>query len=334
MKHSPLTFLSVFTLGILSTLPAFSQNAEARGDTLYYEVNARLLVQDRQTASNDLAAWAEVHQGYFTMKTLEQIDFRLPDESVTDLLDYLEEISEEVVEYNQNTRDLREELLSNHSALEAREEILAKNISYIASSDVEGTLTLEKEIRRLMNEIDMYRGMIRRMENDRRYARISVMLTFRNQSIPDARPSRFNWINTVDFYNYMQHGSLSAQRGFGGPDIPLPAGFALIDKSPEFLAISPEGVRMRVRKTENYPEKDAAFWQEALFSYLSGRGYIGLSEEVSKLQFENQSFAVRFWGVPYGNEDYIYITGIKQERSSIQILEIAGPAQYVKDYFP
>ena len=157
------------------------------------------------------------------------------------------------MEYSQNTHDLREQLLASRSALEAREEILAKNISYIDSSDVEGTLTLEKEIRRLMNEIDMYRGIIRKMENDRSYALVTVRLTFQNQTIPDSRPSRFDWINSVDFFDFLYNGRLSGRSGFGGPRMELPEGFALIDDSPEFLAISPEGVKLRVRKTDNYP---------------------------------------------------------------------------------
>lgn len=302
-------------------------------DSLYYELNVRLLVQDRQTASNLISRWAENKGGYYTVKNNEQIVFRLPDSEITNLRPYLEEISEELVEYNQNSYDLREQLLSSRSALEAREEILAKNISYIASSDVEGTLTLEKEIRRLMDEIDMYRGVLRKMENDRNYALVSVMLTFRNQTIPDSRPSNFNWINTVDFYDFIQYPRMYNKTGFGGPKIDLPEGFALIDKSPEFLAISPEGVRLRVRKTDNYPEKSTEFWQKTLFTYLGERGYIPLGE-TTELDFGENIFSVRHWGVPYGNEDYIYISGIRLKGNKIELLEIAGPARYVREYFP
>ena len=112
----------------------------------------------------------------------------------------------------------------------------------------------------------------------------------------------------------------------------LPEGFALIDDSPEFLAISPEGVKLRVRKTNNYPKKSVGFWEEALFSYLSGRGYVAVGSE-SDLDFGEAPFAARTWGVSYGNEDYLYITGLRLMKNKIEILEIAGPALYVREYF-
>ena len=203
---------------LLSITFLFSSFLSAQDeDTLSFEIDARLLVKDRQTASDELARWAESRGGYFTRKTDEIIDFRIPDEQTSSLLIYLEQISLEVVEYSQNTSDLREQLLSTRSALEAREEILAKNISYIDSSDVEGTLTLEKEIRRLMNEIDSYRGRLRRMENDRQFARVEILLTFQSQSIPDSRPSRFDWINHVDFFSFMNASILTPRKRMGQP---------------------------------------------------------------------------------------------------------------------
>ncbi len=325
LKKKILLLLSLTTL-----LSSFLTAQEE--DTLAFEVHARLLVQNRQTASDELARWAESRGGYFTRKTDEIIDFRVPDEQIVSLVSYLEEISLEVVEYSQSTSDLREQLLSSRSALEAREEILAKNISYIDSSDVEGTLTLEKEIRRLMNEIDSYRGRLRRMQNDRQFARVEVLLTFQSQSIPDSRPSRFDWINQVDFYSFMNSSILTPRSGWGGPEITLPEGFALVDDKPRFLAVSPEGVRIRVSRRENYPQQSRDFWKDALFTNMEDRGYISLDSS-SSINLGGEDFAVRWWGVPYGNEDYSYITGLRLSKGKIEVLEIAGPAVFVKEYF-
>ena len=328
--------LPLLLTALFLTAPAYTQDAPDKDETLFYQISARLLVKDRQAAADSLSRWAEEQNGYFTIKNLEQIEFRLPARALAGLMPYLEEISEELVDYNQNSQDLREQLLSSRSALEAREEILSKNISYISSSDVEGTLTLEREIRRLMNEIDMYRGILRKIENDRRYARISVMLSFRNQSIPDSRPSSFDWINRVDFYSFMGQNILSGKAGFGGPAITLPEGFALVDKSPDFLALSPEGIRLRVKRFDNYPEKAGKFWQEALFSYLSEKGYLAMKSITAvpdKLELGGETFITRTWGVPYGNEDYLYMTGLRIVKKKIELVEIAGPASYVKEYF-
>jgi len=319
-------------LTILCILLPLSLPAE-EADTLYYEITARLLVGDRQEAADSLTGWAESRGGYFIRKSLDEVTLRLPDGEVPGLRAYLEEISDEVVDYSQNTFDLRESLMQSRSALEARQEILEKNISYIATSDVEGTLTLEQEIRRLMNEIDAYSGMLRKMENDRSYAAVTVLLSFRTRTLPDSRPSRFDWVNSVDFYRFQEADMTWRRSGWGGPSLPLPEGFALVDDQPEYRAVSPEGVRLRLRSEKNYPEQSGAFWREALFGYLEGRGYVPVGGEETLSLDEGGEFTLRKWGVPLGNDDYLYLTGLRLNRGKIEILEISGLARYVKEYF-
>ena len=65
----------LISLGLLLTAALSAQDRE---DTLYYEVNARLLVKDRQQAADALTDWAEKQNGYFVYKTQEQISLRLP----------------------------------------------------------------------------------------------------------------------------------------------------------------------------------------------------------------------------------------------------------------
>ena len=105
-----------------------------------------------------------------------------------------------------------------------------------------------------------------------------------------------------------------------------------MDDKPRFTAVSPEGVRIRVSRKENYPEQTQEFWKDALFTHMEDRGYLSLNSPAS-LNLGGEDFTVRWWGVPYGNEDYSYITGIRIGKGKIEVLEIAGPAVYVKEYF-
>ena len=60
-----------------------------------------------------------------------------------------------------------------------------------------------------------------------------------------------------------------------GVDLEIPEGFARVEKSPEYtLAVSPEGLKLRIRTTENYPVKDLVFWKEALETQLQQEGYV------------------------------------------------------------
>lgn len=302
-------------------------------DTLHLAVNAQVMVFDRSVAADELADWAVENGGYFTWKSEESIRIRVPDEKAIPFRAYLEDLSEVMIDYNQSAYDLREDLNSSRSALEAREEILLKNLSYLSSSDVEGTLELEKEIRRLMGEIDGYRGMLRRLEHDRKMAVIDVSLSFRQQTIPDRLPSNFSWINDMDFYRFINSSMYqSGGLGLGVALIDLPVGFALIDKSPVFLAISAEGVRLRVRKIDNYPEQSAEFWAKALESDLRNRGYLAF-ESVGKKDWGGEvQFTSSLWALPLGNEDYLYLTSLRLKGGKLEVLEMAGKAEYMMSY--
>jgi len=321
--------LSVLLILLLAT--AFAAADEE--DTLFKEVGASILVFDPIHASEILSFWAEENGGYFTWKSEDSVRLRVPDLSINSFRSFLEDNSEFVIQYNQSTRDLREELSGVRSALEAREEILQKNLTYLSSSDMEGTLELEREIRRLMGEIDRYKGQLRRLENDSRMAVIQVELSFQHQSIPDTRPSRFDWINGLDFYDFMY---ITMQNnggpGFSPAAIPLPEGFALVDKSPEFLAISPEGVRLRVRKVKNYPEQSVDFWIDTLEKELSNRGYISVDKIPDFNWLEDKSFDFSLWALPWGNDNYLYLTGLRVEKGRIEILEMAGSSEYMLQY--
>ncbi len=326
MKYKYFSVIFIILLAV-STVSAFEN------DSLYIAVNTVLLVFDRTDASDELASWAEENGGYFTLKSEEHVSIRVPDEKVKSFRAFLGTVSEVVLQYEQSGRDLREELMLNRSALEAREEILAKNLLYLSSSDMEGTLELEREIRRLMNEIDSYRGRLRLLENDSTMARIDVALSFQSQSVPESRPSSFEWVNTVDFYGFMDKYLMDIRRiGFGSSLIPLPEGFALIEKSPEFTAISPEGVRLRVRTVRNYPEQSIGFWTDTLSNELEERGYVHVVTSLPDSWDDGEVFDSLLWALPLGNLDYLYLTGIRLNGGKIEILEMAGVAEFVMGY--
>lgn len=307
--------------------PLFSE------DNLYHEISAQLLVKDRQRASENLSDWTEAQGGYFTIRSLDRLTLRIPDNKLEELKVLLENESEEILDFSQNAFDLREGILMSQSYLDAREELLARNTEYLDKSDLEGTLSLEMEIRRLMQEIDSLRGVLRKYDNDRQFARVDLNISFKNQSIPEGRDSRFDWINELDFFNFINSPTEMSGGISKGPALPLPEGFALADKKPWFQALSPEAVRLRLKNVDNYPEQKAEFWKKALFTHMEGLGYIALDKDKTLNLDDKEPFQTRSWGVPLGRKDYIYITGIRLNRNKIEILEIAGEAEYIRSYF-
>ncbi|NEQ78536.1 MAG: hypothetical protein F6K23_39430 [Okeania sp. SIO2C9] len=98
------------------------------GSTLYHEINARLMVKDRRIAGDRLSAWCENLGGYYTVKSQDHLSLRLPAEKLEELTAVLEAESSEVLDYSRNAFDLKEDLMMSASALEAREELLERNL--------------------------------------------------------------------------------------------------------------------------------------------------------------------------------------------------------------
>ncbi len=222
---------------------------------LSHYINSQLLVKDSEEAGDRLVEWCELNGGYYINRTQDYILFRLPNDYVNDLKPFLESITEELVEFSKNSTNLNPRVSELKSGIKAREDILDQNLYYLESSDIEGTLTLEIEIRRLRDEVDNYKGELRKLENDLDMATISIDITFRSRSINNWEYSAFQWVNLIDFYNLINHSISQDTLGMFGPKPTIPDGFALVQKSPLLRAISPEGGLFVVSNYKNYPEQ-------------------------------------------------------------------------------
>jgi len=105
-------------------------------------------------------------------------------------------------------------------------------------------------------------------------------------------------------------------------DVEKPEGFAEARSGGMYHAVSPEGVRYRVRYVKNYPVKEIDFWQKALKIHLEKEGYDLVSEQVYQTGDKKGVFFE--WGAPYGHENYIYMTAIAVFGKKIAIAEAAG----------
>jgi len=122
--------------------------------------------------------------------------------------------------------------------------------------------------------------------------------------------------------------------------ITKPEGFAEIKEkgsyrtrgsSELYRAVSPEGMILKIRKEKNYPPMELEFWAKTLQNHLIKEGYILISEQGS---FETETNKGMFfeWGLPYGNEDYIYLTALLVFDKEIIIGETAALQSIYKNY--
>ncbi|MCP4297516.1 MAG: hypothetical protein GY786_18110, partial [Proteobacteria bacterium] len=315
---------------IIVLLRFISSLVSADENYLFISIDSTIMASDPDDIAETLSNWAGENGGYFTHLSTDRVILRFPWEKAADFRSYLVDVSDEVFSYSSSSSDLREHILSGKSGIEARSEILQKNLELVENADFGGTLYLEQEILRLMSEIEQLKGGLRKAENDREMVYAAIQINFRSHSLPQNIPSSFDWINTLSFTNFIE-GPFFDSSGWGSFDIELPEGFALVDKRGVYRAISPEGVRFQVRKGKNYPLKGIDFWSTALMHHLEETGYQRKDEgELIEIGNGNRLFAVE-WGLSAGNRDYLYMTAIVPFRKKIYIIEAAGEISAFKN---
>jgi hypothetical protein len=204
----PMPVIATLCAVVLVSLFSLAFPTQIHGEQyLSRSMRAQIMVADPERTAQRIAAWTERSGGYYIFKSMDLVVVRVPMEDLEKLRALTEKEAEQVVSINFEALDLRESILRTQSGIQSREEILRKNLFYLDRADVEGTLAIEREILRLLQEIENLKGRLRKLTADIKFARAEIHLSFIEQTLPQDVPSSFQWINTIDFYGFVQGGN-------------------------------------------------------------------------------------------------------------------------------
>ena len=123
--------------------------------------------------------------------------------------------------------------------------------------------------------------------------------------------------------------------GCAKPRVHKPQGFAEVKSGmfsgQVYKAISPEGMLFRVRSVKNYPFMGLEFWGDSLKNQLIKEGY-HQSGDMVRLKSDKSDGILYEWILPYGSDDYIYMTAIMLSGKRIIIAESAAQHTVYKKY--
>ncbi len=186
-------------------LTGLTQTVEGE-NYLYQNIEATVLVVDPDQAADSLELWVEQTGGYTLLKSSDQVILRLPFGSIPQLRTKLDDLSEDILEISPQSQDLREQILEAQAKINSREEVLRRSLALLDQADVQGTLAIEKEILTLIDEIEQLKGALQKLNIDRTFSRAEISLRYLEQTLPENIPSSFDWINSVDFYSFINQG--------------------------------------------------------------------------------------------------------------------------------
>jgi hypothetical protein len=181
--------------------PALADSA-TEASALWARVVVKVADRDRSAAAVQAAAEAE--GGYFTEKSERGLTVRVPVEKA-DAFIALAERQGQRLERSLRRDDLGEELLRKTAALKAKQKIQAQYLDLLAQADLQGTLTIEKELVQLTAEIETLEGRLRHLQHRLRLAEVQVLFEFQEREAPAPTGiSSFAWLNTLNLSDLLE----------------------------------------------------------------------------------------------------------------------------------
>jgi hypothetical protein len=272
----------------------FVQQAKER--KIVYTADLALSVLNMEKARQEIDAIVKAHGAFYQDATLEKVSIRIApeefDAALKDLAGLGETLSREV-----KSDDVTAQYFDLAIRIEVAEKSRQRLIDLLATAkEVKDVLEVERDIRRLTEEIETIKGQMRVMSDRIAYATINVQLLERmpDQTKLQRRLSenRFPWIGRLQLTTMMDSvrgdapidGGSWFKRTFAGPlfaldvkgDQGVPEGFVPLLHTRDLLfATTAEDYRLRVLYHEPRQESDLDFWARAIkaeFEY--NRGYV------------------------------------------------------------
>jgi hypothetical protein len=302
-----------------------------------YTANLGLKVSNITTTRKAIEELVRHFDGFIQRETLKVISFRVRPEHFDAALAEIEKMGE-VTERGVSSEDVTEEYFDMSLRVEvaekSRERLLEVLKGAVQAKDI---LEIERDIRRLTEEIEGMKGRLRVLQNQIAYATITVTLTERVQD--QARPSRripaprFEWIRDIGLDVVL--GPVPLEARLEGPNLlsrllvgkpfqlgvekkkVAPDGFAVLKyDGEELIASTAEDYRLRVLAMEPRQESELKFWADALASELGdNRGYMVKQPESFDLESKDLKATVLRCETSFGGERWNYEVWLIQRAS-------------------
>ena len=308
-------------LTLVSASLLFSGAAPAGEEVVSGSITVK--VAQRDEASAAVVAQAREAGGWFSQLASDHVTLRVPSAQVEPMMDFATGLG--VLADRQISRsDYSMELSQARARLATREEMLEQYMQVLEAASSKAVVTVEREVTRLVHEIEELKGRIRYLEDQVGYGTVHVWFQFRDRSAPvNDGSSSFSWLNSLNLVDLL--GDFRWLEGRGNTTTFLaapPDGFAPYESKKLYRAVSPDGVVFRVRAAEHEPEADLAFWKEAMHERMEAAGYNFLSE--AEVQASGTQGTLLELTAPYGTDDYTYLLAVFPAGKELVIVEAAG----------
>jgi hypothetical protein len=165
-----------------------------------YHVTTSLVLKttDKKAAQAQLSSKIENMDGWLLTANLDEIRFRLPQDSVKHFLGMVDSMGI-TTDKNYSRIDVTYDYMKLTASLQAKSSLLKQYFDILDSSGTQGIYAVSREIADLQNNIELLKGQIMGMVERMDYAEIRISFNFTDRRVPlVSGHSDFEWLNTVN----------------------------------------------------------------------------------------------------------------------------------------
>lgn len=287
--------------------PEASAVKEAKPSTrkVIYTGTLTLQVANKTTGREDVDKIVKKYDGIILTATLDEVTFKVAPEKFEAAMNDLAQLGE-VSAREIKSEDVTAQFYDLNLRIDVAEASRKRLMELLGKSGaVKDVLEVERDLRRLTEEIEQLKGVLRQMQDRIDLATITVRLQEKRMIEQPRRhsiSSNFAWLNGIGLDRVLTqiptdaslHGEWSLRRVFQGPpfrlatgsEALLPAGFLpVFYDDTQLLGATPQDNRLSVQYFKLRQKGDLGFWADALAEECkSFRGYIVLGREEVKLR--------------------------------------------------
>lgn len=181
--------------------------ASAGDDTFTQEYSYSMFASDREKAVARLRGYADEQKGYVKFYSNDKVVLRLPVERVSRIREAILDtgfIGDEKIKRT----DVGETLVELRTRLKTKETLLASLYKIFEDAAVEQTLEVEKELGKVVTEIEEIKGRIAYLEDRVALAEVAVSINVQpgSKKGPSRDRARWEWMNSIGIEHLMSPG--------------------------------------------------------------------------------------------------------------------------------
>lgn len=285
-----------------------------------------LHVTDREAAAEQVVAMGEAAGGWFSEIRPDLVALKVPRAQVRQVARGLEALGD-VADRGFERTDLGPRLGDLRSQLASRESVLDQYLAVLATASPKSVVSVEREVTRLVSEIESIKGQLAGLEHRSAYADLVVSFRFRERRAPNrGSASSFGWINTLNVADLLEDFEAGDRASRSASQPTTPPGFAAYRRTARFQAVSPDGVVTRTRSVRHKPTAALSYWQEAIRERMAAAGYT-LIEERAVTAADGTPGALFRLGAANGASDLVYRLTVFVDGGRLVLVESAGDAE-------